>query len=329
MAGSTNSFGNGEQDFWLIRTNGEGDSLWSRTFGGENIIGNCSSLIKTTDRGFALAGSTGYDYNQNFTIIRTSERGVMLWSNSFGGGEYDYSRSLIQTMDGGFAMAGETNSFGAGSNDIWIIRTDADGDSIWSITLGGDGNEYAFSLIQSINGGFVLTGTTNSFGVNYTDFWLVRISEEGDSLWSQTFDGRGMETECALVQCTDGGFALAGSTMSYGSYNHDAMLVKTTPDPVSVKDPSHSIPSTLLLAPAYPNPFNSTTTIPYTLPRPGWTSMDVMDLNGRLVGRLCDRWRAAGSYREVWDAAGVPTGEYMIRLKAGGEWQVESVQVVR
>jgi len=191
------------------------DSLWSRTYGG-GANDWCNSVVQTADGGYALAGITlSFGAGEaDFWLVRTSENGDSLWSRTYGGSYWDGCLSFIQTADGGFALAGYTSSFGAGSYDFWFVRTNESGDSLWSRTYGGEGEEVCNSLIQTADGGFELAGYSYSLEAGYSDFWLVRTDENGDSLWSRTFDGGYGDVCHSIIQTTDGGLALAGSTLS-------------------------------------------------------------------------------------------------------------------
>jgi hypothetical protein len=316
LAGKTYSFGAGGIDFWLVQTNENGDSLWSRTFGGprDDV---CSSLVQTADGGFALAGGTcSFSVRRNdFWLVRTDENGDSLWSRRFGGMSYEGCSSLIQTADGGFALAGHTISFDAGYTDIWLVRTDENGDSLWSRTFGGEHYDYCTSLIQTADGGFVLAGFTQSFGAGDFDFWLVRTDANGDSLWSRTFGGRLADWCYSLIRTADGGFALAGSTESFRAGNRDFWLVKTGPDPVSVPNSKLILhPSAFIIYEPFPNPFNSAAVASYELRVAGPVSLSLYDTGGRLVKTLADGWTTAGTHRVHWNADELPSGRYNIIL---------------
>ena len=207
------------------------DSLWSRTYGGEDWD-QCRSIIQTEDGGYALAGHTASfgTGRSDFWLVRTDEDGDSLWSRTYGGEDYDECYSMIQTNDGGFALVGVTYSFGAGSGDFWLVRADADGDSLWSRTFGGEAFEECNSMIQTSDGGYSLAGYTWSFGAGEYDMWLVKTDADGDSLWSKTFGGRRMEFCNSVIQTEDGGYALAGYTESFGAGGYDMWLVKTDED---------------------------------------------------------------------------------------------------
>jgi hypothetical protein len=216
LAGSTNSYGAGGDDFWLVKTNGAGNTQWSRTYGGTDID-VAYSLVQTGDGGYALAGSTGSDV----WLVKTDSAGNMLWSNTYGGAGTDCARSLVQTGDEGYALAGYTGSYGAGGYDFWLVKTDSAGNMLWSKTYGGTSYEDAYSLVQTGDGGYALAGYTGS------DFWLVKTDSAGNMLWSKTYGGTSFDVAYSLVQTGDGGYALAGITNSYGAGSFDFWLVKT------------------------------------------------------------------------------------------------------
>ncbi len=205
------------------------DSLWSRTFGGGNND-VCYSVEQTSDTGYILAGTTSSfgAGSDDFWLVKTNASGNPLWSRTFGGGQQDRCYSVQQTPDGGYILAGETYSFGAGSDDFWLVKTDENGDSLWSSTFGGSGDECCHSIQQTLDGGYILAGHTYSFAVGLADFWLVKTDEDGDSLWSRSF-GRNDTDYCFSVKQTWDGdyYILAGFTSSLGAGGHDFWLVKT------------------------------------------------------------------------------------------------------
>ncbi|MFX0206471.1 MAG: hypothetical protein ACFFDT_10840 [Candidatus Hodarchaeota archaeon] len=228
LAGLTQTFSLDASDMWLVKTDANGVMIWNQTYGGrEEQIG--SALIQTADGGFALAGfidsfRTG---EKDMWLVKTDANGVMIWDQTYGGTEWDACSALIQTVDGGFALTGITRSFGAGKSDMWLVKTDANGRMIWNQTYGGPEREEASTLIQTTDRGFALAGFTESFGAGERDMWLVKTDANGRMIWNQTYGGPKGEEASALIQTADGGFALAGSTDSFGAGKSDMWLVKT------------------------------------------------------------------------------------------------------
>lgn len=229
MAGLSPSFGAGDIDFWLVKTDSLGDSLWSRTYGGEGEPDGGLALEYTVDGGFVMAGYTdSYGAGgRDMWLLKVDANGDSVWSQTFGGSTFDYCWTMTQTSDGGFALAGNTDSYGAGDKDIWLVKTDASGDSLWSHTYGGSGYEGAFEVQQTSDGGYILAGYTPSFGAGGRDAWLVKTDANGDSLWSQTYGGSAEERGWSVQQTADGGYILAGTTTSFGAGDDDLWLIKT------------------------------------------------------------------------------------------------------
>ena len=149
-----------------------------------------------------------------------------LWTRTFGGSNYDYCYSVQQTTDGGYILGGYTSSYGAGGYDFWLVKTDANGDSLWSRTFGGSNHDYCSSVQQTTDGGYILGGITESYGAGNYDFWLVRADANGDTLWTRTFGGYYEERCYSIQQTTDGGYILGGRTSSYGAGGWDVCLIK-------------------------------------------------------------------------------------------------------
>ena len=195
---------------------------WNNTFGVGGYADEAYSLIQTSDGGFALAGYTkSFESLYDMWLVKTNSTGHAEWNNTFGGRSADEAHSLIQTSDGGFALAGYTESYGAGSGDFQLVKTDANGQHAWNNTFGGSYEDHAHSLIQTFDGGFALAGSTRPYSMGWYDFWLVKTDTNGQHAWNNTFGGRYDEEAYSLIQTSDGGFALAGSTSG------DIWLIKT------------------------------------------------------------------------------------------------------
>ena len=227
ITGYTNSFGAGKTDVYLIKTNSTGDTLWTRTYGGIGLDqGN--SVWETKDKGYIIAGET-YSYAKgtvNAYLIKVKENGDTAWSRVYGGNGIEQGNSVQQTADGGYIITGRTNSFGAGDYDVYLIRTDNKGNKIWMQTFGGTGSEEGMSVVQTTDGGFIITGYTESYGAGGVDVYLVRADKNGNQMWTKTFGGKTDDYGMGVQQTHDGGFVIAGYTNSYGG-GVDAYLIRT------------------------------------------------------------------------------------------------------
>jgi hypothetical protein len=228
VAGFTNSFGAGGWDAFLIKTDAYGNVQWTKTYGGWNQD-EARSVQQTSDGGYIVAGYT-HSFGagaKDFFLIKTDAFGNVQWAKTYGGGSHDYAYSVQQTSDGGYIVAGETYSFGAGYYDIFLIKTDANGNIIWAKTYGGTGNDWAYSLQQISGGGYILAGLTNSFGAGGSDIFLINTDANGNIIWAKTYGGTGNDWAYSLQQISDGGYILAGLTNSFGAGDYDIFLIKT------------------------------------------------------------------------------------------------------
>jgi hypothetical protein len=235
IAGCTYSFGAGSGDFWLIKTDAAGTMLWSKTYGGTNIDG-AYCIVQTSDGGYALTGSTASfgAGNDDAWLIKTDQFGNELWNKNYGGTNMEEARCVVVTSDGGYALTGYTTSYGVGSGDFWLIKTDAAGNTLWTKTYGGTNLDAAFGMVVTSDGGYALAGLTSSFGAGGWDFWLVKTDASGTMHWSQTYGGANYDYGCCVVETIDGAYALAGPTGSFGAGSNDFWLIKTAPDSLLV-----------------------------------------------------------------------------------------------
>ena len=212
IAGYTASFGAGASDFWLVKTDANGNMEWNKTYGGTNAD-VAYSIIQTSDGGYALAGFTGPYHYYDLWFVKTDADGNMEWNKTFGGISNDVAHSVIQTVDGGYALAGWTESFGAGEGDFWLIKTDANGNMQWNKTYGwNEFCEEAFSIIQSNDGGYVMAGCLIDLFLHTADYWLVKTDMNGNMEWNRSYGGypRPSNAIYSVIQTSDGGYTLAG-----------------------------------------------------------------------------------------------------------------------
>ena len=236
IAGHTRSFGGGAwYDVYLIRTDENGDTFWTKTYGDAgDYYDGAYSVQETDDNGFIVAGWTvtplGQDYHWDVYLIKTDENGDTLWTKKYGGSDDDKGYSVQQTYDGGYIIAGHTESFGAGNRDIYLIRTDANGDTLWTRTYGGTNQDGSSSVLQTSDEGFVIAGYTKSFGSGGYDVYVVKTDENGNILWTKTYGGSYWDEGQDIQQTSDNGYIIVGYASSFGAGLWDVYLIKTAPD---------------------------------------------------------------------------------------------------
>lgn len=228
FVGEVHGFGAGSSDVYAIRLDASGDTLWSRTFGSpESDYGQ--NALQTSDGGFLIAGYTespDIDIRDAY-LIRLNSAGNLRWARTFGGQQIDAVSGLVQSTDGGFVMVGYTFSFGATSSQVYIIKTDSSGEVIWDYSVGGSSNDYGYSIDNTLEGGYIISGATESIGAGEEDLLLLKLDSLGNLVWSRAYGGQEYDAGNSVVQCLDGGFAVAGFTQSFGAGNRDVYLVRT------------------------------------------------------------------------------------------------------
>lgn len=208
-------------DFWVVKTTSDGTMEWNLTY---ETVTKCvaHSLIQTSDMGYAVVGEAIND----FFLVKITPNGTLEWNKTYDGGATDVARSVIQTSDGGYVIAGRTG-WGAGNWDGWVVKTNSEGTIEWEKKYGGSRDDLLYAVVKTENGGYAVAGYTTSYGAGLDDCWLVKINSNGEQEWEKTYGGTNDDCAFALVTTSDGGYALTGSTVSFGAGQKDFWLIKT------------------------------------------------------------------------------------------------------
>jgi hypothetical protein len=187
------------------------------------------AVAQTYDKGYVVAGATSSFGNGNMDayLLKVDSNGVAKLHRTFGGINIDQAYSIQETNDTGLIIAGYTNSFGNGGYDMYVIKTDVYGDTIWTRTYGGTNWDFAYSIRQTNDSGYIVAGSTYSFGQGSQDMYLIKLNSIGDTVWTKTYGGTNDDEARSVLQTSDGGYILTGTTKSFGDINGDIYTIKT------------------------------------------------------------------------------------------------------
>jgi hypothetical protein len=259
-SGDKNENSQGGADFWIIKTDSAGNVILQNTIGGLGT--DQQALVRpTSDGGFIIGGQSDSDISGDKTensngyldywIIKTDSMLNIQWQNTIGGNGLDYLRDLNQTSDNGFIIGGfsssnisgdKTEDTLGGQADFWVVKTDSVGNVVWDNTIGGNGWEYFGNVIQTSDGGYMISGRSDSDSssdksensMGNTDYWIIKLDQGGNIQWENTIGSNYQESDPAIIETFDGGYILSGSSWSNasgdktenGRGNHDYWVVK-------------------------------------------------------------------------------------------------------
>lgn len=229
LAGYAEPKSTGNRDAWLVKLSPTGSVLWQRTYGGPGSE-STTAIIETTDKGFLVAGSRAADetIEPDLWLLKLDEAGNVAWQRVYGGNKTDRGHSVQATSDGGYVVAGWSRSFGAGGMDAWCLKVDASGRRNWHKSFGGAGDDVAYEVSQTGDGGFVLAGKTESSGFGAFDGWLLKLDPNGGEEWQKTYGGTGDDAFYSVDVTREGGYVVCGNYSSPKYFRGSAAWIVCT-----------------------------------------------------------------------------------------------------
>jgi hypothetical protein len=219
----------------LLKINEMGYMVWYKEYDfgdDDNYDNRLEAVCRTNDGGFILTG-WGSNKSLDYWMIKTDFSGNIIWDKTFGGAgdDYGHCKNCYQTNDGCYIMGGFSSSVGAGGFDLWIIKTDSEGDLLWNKTYGGKNNDVCWGITSTDNGGYVAVVTINygGFSGDKDDIKIVNIDKNGNIVWVQEYGGPDIQIGGSIDNTYDGGFIVSGCTGKFHSSKSDGLLVKFAP----------------------------------------------------------------------------------------------------
>lgn len=210
----------------IIKFDENGTIEWSKFAENIGLALIYPEVIQTNDEGFGIATTTDSVFGDwDMFFIKLNKFGLLQWAWAIGGPSVEEAVSVCQTIDNGYAISGYTASYGAGAPDLYIVKLSSNGTLQWTRTIGGDNDDYAFTIINSNDGGLIVAGESFSFGLGWIDLYILKLNAVGQYVWGKTIGRSEFDFIRSIVYDNDGGFIAVGST---GEMNYsDMYLVKT------------------------------------------------------------------------------------------------------
>ncbi len=306
-------------DLFLVKIDSLGDTLWTRCYGGLGYDEG-RSIHRTTDGGYIVSGRKDSDTiptDFDIYLVKTDSLGDTLWTREYGGPGSENGYSVRQTFDGGYIVAGYTDSYGPSQANIYLLKTDGIGDTLWTKVYGYSGSDYARSVRQTADSGYIIVGYTD-YPSGYEDIWLLRTDTNGDTLWTQRYGGSDDDRAYCVDLTSDHGYIIVGRTYSFGAGERDVYLIKIAPDTFNIEENQIMSPEISSLD-IFPNPFRDRTDIRWQMTDDRKVDLEIYNVSGRLVRQWDDR-TIRPSNRVTWNGTDdydkkLPNGIYFVQLK--------------
>jgi hypothetical protein len=291
----------------LIKADNYGNETWHKTFCWSDEYLELYNVLQTNDGGFIVSGNA-FGGPDNF-LLKLNEVGDSLWTKYYTTSHYGFH--VLETNDDGFLLTGSTL---IPAVNMYLIKTDELGEITWTKEISSELGRGRKSIEYS-DGGFITLGEWLVLeNPDTSKNYLVKISDQGDSLWSVEWNVEGVPTD--LKETSDNGFIVLGNYSRF--FNDDGIyLTKLTSEPNAIKNFSQNIPAEFSVMQNFPNPFNPVTTITYEIPERSIVTIKIYGVLGNEITTLVNEEKSAGRYEILFNAENLPSGIYFYRLQAG------------
>jgi len=314
-------------DIWVLKTDSSGVQQWSRTYG----AGGGNDILETPDHNYLVTGIIGNPNNMYIAKLN-SINGDTIWTRILGGNQMDRGYSICNSYNGGFIIVGFTESFGAGGFDVYLAELNSEGDTISTKTYGLTGNESGYSICQTPDSCYLIAASTNSIGAGSNDVYLIKLDANLDTLWTETYGGANNDYPQEIMCGSDSNYVVIGTTESFGNSNDVYFLKIEDNSPTGIdafSDNNGTIANTYYLSQNFPNPFNPTTKISYTLPKNEFVEINLFNIKGQTIKTLFSGQKNAGTHELTIKAYDMAGGIYFYKIKAGEYFKVRKMILLR
>lgn len=324
IVGSSSTYGG----VYLLKTNALGNIIWSKIFVG----GMGESIQETNDGGYIIAGwSLSSDPDSGgVLLIKTDSIGNMLWRKLYGG-QHCAAKSVQQTVDGGYIICGHMADFNNGGWEVWLLKTDILGDTVWTKKYGGYWEDWGYAVVQTLDTCYFIAGHTWSFGAGGSDVYLIKTDINGDTKWTKIYGGSNGEHAYSAQQTLDKGYIVVGSTESFGAGHQDVYLIKT--DSMGVAQFMKELSPDGSQIEISPNPFRNNCSIILHGCQP--TQIRIYNIAGQIVRKIPATPRFLPLYYTcIWygkddNGKQLPSGVYLLNVQSGNRTTTKKLIFIR
>ena len=322
VAGYTQTPGPFDADVYLLRTDSNGDTLMTRQY--DFTINDRALSICETVNAYVVCGYVQPGSQYDVLLLKTDSHLDSIWTKTYGGPNNEVSYSLKLTPDLGFIVAGRRELPDLGVNNAWALRTDASGDTLWTVTMLDSVYNSFLSVDVTSDSGYVFAGMHRSVPLADRDCYVVKLAESGAVEWKTDYGTSTEDVALSIEQVEGGDYILAGHTGLSGSGNTDALVVRTGGlSGVGARDPDIGDHGWVSALRVHPNPSAGSAAVTFNLAVEDFISVAAYDVSGRQVANLFTGELSAGRQALEWDGRdsgglAVPPGVYFLRVTGGG-----------
>ncbi len=321
-------------DAYLVRADKNGELIWENHFG-DRYVDHAFDVVETDAGSFIVVGTKGGFYNPTSTdflnhdadiyIIKTNAEGKKLWEKTYGGTAHDWAKKIIKAPGGGYFVCGSTQSSGAGSFDIFLMKIDEDGNELWFKTYGGKDFDYGESVEIGKDNNLYLLGSSASYSENYKpDHFLVKTDLNGEEIWSNTYGGDDSDYSSALICTNDSGCVFTGWTKNGNIGKTDIVLYKIAKSGETLLISNIPTNDSTISANIYPNPSTNKFVVEVFAPYETPILFHLFDINGKEV---LLKTLSTNSKTEIKHSNN--SGTFIYRIEHNGEFLYSGKLIIR